>query len=83
MSLASIYNEIINDVMEKVKEDFLNCGYEEETLGHLQRLWTQKLHQSGTLSSRSLQADLSEHPMTNILLRIFSFFSIYLTFSSE
>ena len=49
-TLSTIYREIIQEVLEKVKPDFLALGYEQETLNHLQRLWESKLMASGAVS---------------------------------
>eukprot|EP01080_Neovahlkampfia_damariscottae_P000363 gene363-6777_t len=51
MSVASIYKQIINDVIENVKEDFQREGVSEAVLFELKRLWETKLLQSGVTSS--------------------------------
>jgi hypothetical protein len=51
MSVASVYKQIINDVMENVKEDFRREGVSETVIFELKKLWETKLLQSGATSS--------------------------------
>jgi hypothetical protein len=51
MSVAQVYKQIINDVIENVKEDFRREGVSETVIFELKKLWETKLLQSGATSS--------------------------------
>ncbi|XP_065845142.1 transcription initiation factor IIA subunit 1-like [Oscarella lobularis] len=48
-NVAGVYNEVIKDVVEKVREKFLNEGVDEQVLQELKQLWTAKVHQTGSV----------------------------------
>ncbi|XP_078435842.1 transcription initiation factor IIA large subunit-like [Wolffia australiana] len=49
-SVASVYLHVVDDVINKVREDFLNYGVGENILNELQGLWEMKMMQCGAIS---------------------------------
>ena len=45
--VAIIYKQVIEDVLRKVRRDFVNMGVDEQVLQELQSGWEQKLMNSG------------------------------------
>lgn len=46
---AALYKSVVEDVIQKVRVDFVNMGVDEQVLIDLQSLWEQKLVESGSL----------------------------------
>lgn len=55
-STEGTYQSVIHDVINKVRQEFLNAGYEESALRELQQLWESKLAQSPAVNSQQQYA---------------------------
>eukprot|EP00029_Vermamoeba_vermiformis_P005036 TRINITY_DN1636_c0_g1_i1.p1 TRINITY_DN1636_c0_g1~~TRINITY_DN1636_c0_g1_i1.p1 ORF type:complete len:356 (-),score=88.13 TRINITY_DN1636_c0_g1_i1:75-1142(-) len=51
-STEATYQSVIHDVINKVRQEFLNAGYEESALRELQQLWESKLALSPAVGSQ-------------------------------
>jgi hypothetical protein len=49
--VPKLYNDIINEVISSVKEDFMNEGLDESVLEELKKLWNKKLKDSKALEN--------------------------------
>ncbi|MQL79254.1 hypothetical protein Taro_011697, partial [Colocasia esculenta] len=49
-SVASVYLHVVDDVISKVREEFINYGVGENILNELQGLWEMKMMQCGVIS---------------------------------
>ena len=56
-SVSQIYQQIIDDVIENVKDDFRKEGVSEMVLLELKKLWERKLYESGIVEGMMSQQD--------------------------
>ncbi|CAA6669400.1 unnamed protein product [Spirodela intermedia] len=52
-SVTSVYLHVVDDVISKVREDFLNFGVGDNILNELQGLWEMKMMQCGAISGNT------------------------------
>ncbi|WOL06941.1 transcription initiation factor IIA subunit 1 [Canna indica] len=49
-NVSSVYIQVVDDVISKVRDDFINYGAGETALNELQAIWEMKMMQSGAIS---------------------------------
>ncbi|KAL9405089.1 hypothetical protein Peur_002061 [Populus x canadensis] len=63
-STSTVYTEVIEDVIDKVRDEFINNGGPGETvLSELQGLWEKKLMQAGVLSGPIVRSSANKQPV--------------------
>ncbi|PKA51974.1 hypothetical protein AXF42_Ash008203 [Apostasia shenzhenica] len=61
-SVSSVYLHVIDDVLGKVREEFVNSGAGESVLNELQAIWEAKMMQCGAISPSMERPSLPKHP---------------------
>src|SRR4051812_28049252 len=72
---AEIYRQVINEVIDQMREEFLTGGYEESELEHLRNLWERNLVKHSNTSnntaalyqtSNMFMNQLAQFPMSGV-----------------
>ncbi|XP_020108270.1 transcription initiation factor IIA subunit 1-like [Ananas comosus] len=59
-NVSSVYLHVIDDVISKVRDEFINCGAGEAVLNELQALWEMKMIHCGAISSTAERSNIAK-----------------------
>ncbi|KAH0457340.1 hypothetical protein IEQ34_012655 [Dendrobium chrysotoxum] len=67
-SVSSVYLQVIEDVISKVRDEFINSGAGESVLGELQAIWEARMMQCGVISPNMERPSLQKQtgPITPV-----------------